>query len=1481
MNDGRNYIKADRLQGLFDGGLAQLISAVSVENIDTGENYYIQGTDGYVDVDTNSIYLPTGVGVIGLTIKAQYKAQLRSGAAVLVEYSTGNTYIDYSYCYDELIVSYEYGDNVLDWSVSDRLVEGDHYYVSYRYGAMRDSLRDNFGVLSGIEELFNISDDLSRETYRNALQGSLQSFLKGPTPPSIKELVKAFTKIDPNITESIFLEWVLGRDYLNLQELKLEADSTEELPTYLPGKFGKGIYISLPGQTATLPVNSNMSIAEGTWESFIVPDWDGVANDAELTFDILFDGEENLNKIFIGSYNNHPEEIPFTLNKDDPSVLGIPSKLYTETGYFIWYDIVAKLWRVRARAPIAEERVFVGDITTSGEFYKVRVAKTASGDASYEESSQQINEANDMLRSTRDKIHFSFVVDYNDFLNTAYDSYDSYGASYAGFDGIDFISDNIHYLFDTSATDNRCQMSLFKDGQGHLKYRVIDENGSVKTLSANIHDWLRAEIHHVAVSWKINTIEQKDEMHLFIDGFEVPNTYRFGGYLSPHEGTLFMEEAYEILQADLVDPVVGGFDLVTTAGSNLVTSELDFEETEVSVGSRFIILDSTDDGNNTFTSPYVYVRTVVDSHTLELEWGDSSDYNCVSSLSDVKFSINPLFLRTSTSPQIEKIKVFSIDSYGDETELRSPLALYPDYEFSQDGYLDYVNVYDGVEKGNSIYLKTYGLNISRHKQYAYIWSNGVTNIINTKMPVPISISRINVTKIIVKPMMIDTGSFSVIATNVGGHFLPALNASLEYCQPSNTDTGRRLTVVLRGDNINFSGTNKVSFVGATTDGVDFEELEFTEAGTLSTTKFFTRLDDVVAYFTPVELDKMIGTIEVRETVPLNYSENDGDYAQVYLSVQQAVGSDGYAVAVDGVNTLYDGYGRFDAGDIGKTINISSPLAIAGVYTITDVDLDPSETVKDSNTVILSGTAWDDAYTGVSWKLLNTSFGDSGFANGLITLEIANSGGVPFLLNQCWYEIDFPTYVRIPWDTTPKTLFIGSNNIGEKQVGAVLDELRILNELSSDTGLGETLPSSGRSITTDALAVREYEISSQTLVLLHFDEDCVNYGPFYNSYSKSFRQCSNSVNENFGQSAVFNSKTAYRVDNKSIFNNDKGTIEFWVSPILDTYNDPTARYYIDLAPEETTTGTVITDRKVELSVRARRVRSVTVVGSDTNYYTGGSLNLTGAIITLGQELPFGVAEVEVVYVPITSQGDRFSILKDDNNQLVLYVNASGVEYQVSSPVYWKKNSWHRIFVEWSLNNADNQDRLVLMVDGTEAGVIRYGTGLLYGSGLEYGQQNIWGSAIVGTVSSRNILADINLLDIFNTIYVGSDYTEEFSAMARLDNIRISSEARSIIYLGGQGPGQLIGKDLLYSSNINIVYPVIEDAITRLLLDFDTDQTEVENLAVVRNKERGIFDFYVEVIDTFDLASSDLVKELITNLINRLKPAHTRAFVSFVK
>jgi hypothetical protein len=104
-------------------------------------------------------------------------------------------------------------------------------------------------------------------------------------------------------------------------------------------------------------------------------------------------------------------------------------------------------------------------------------------------------------------------------------------------------------------------------------------------------------------------------------------------------------------------------------------------------------------------------------------------------------------------------------------------------------------------------------------------------------------------------------------------------------------------------------------------------------------------------------------------------------------------------------------------------------------------------------------------------------------------------------------------------------------------------------------------------------------------------------------------------------------------------------------------------------------------------------------------------------------------------------------------------------------------------------------------------------------------------------------------------------------------------RPIPYLGGSGPGQLIGSDLLYTSNVNTAQPVIDDALTTLLLDFDTDNALVEHLVAVHDEAAGIFDFFVDVVDSFGLIPNQDVKDLIGQLVNRLKPAHTRAFVDF--
>ena len=97
-------------------------------------------------------------------------------------------------------------------------------------------------------------------------------------------------------------------------------------------------------------------------------------------------------------------------------------------------------------------------------------------------------------------------------------------------------------------------------------------------------------------------------------------------------------------------------------------------------------------------------------------------------------------------------------------------------------------------------------------------------------------------------------------------------------------------------------------------------------------------------------------------------------------------------------------------------------------------------------------------------------------------------------------------------------------------------MRILN-----SSFKSSIESSGRSITTDAQVVKEYEDNIQTLGLFHFNDNVINSASFYTSFSDSFRQSENSVNSLFGQSGIFNQRKSLQYDNSSIFNNNQGTI----------------------------------------------------------------------------------------------------------------------------------------------------------------------------------------------------------------------------------------------------------------------------------------------------------------------------------------------------
>ena len=202
------------------------------------------------------------------------------GSKVGVDAKGGRLYLSYLYSYDNVYISYEYGDNEIDWSGGSAIIEGEDYHVTYKFGALRNALKKNFGILTKIPFFQRFSVNTDRELYRNALGGTMQSFTGGPTIPSFETLIESFTDITPEITESVFGNWILGREFL--YPGKIKVDGTLEFKTC---KFDEGIMIN-DDTVVDMPAISNINLDEGTISTWICPEWAGIDNDATLTVDI-------------------------------------------------------------------------------------------------------------------------------------------------------------------------------------------------------------------------------------------------------------------------------------------------------------------------------------------------------------------------------------------------------------------------------------------------------------------------------------------------------------------------------------------------------------------------------------------------------------------------------------------------------------------------------------------------------------------------------------------------------------------------------------------------------------------------------------------------------------------------------------------------------------------------------------------------------------------------------------------------------------------------------------------------------------------------------------------------------------------------------------------------------------------------------------------------------------------------------------------
>lgn len=1475
---------------------------------------------GTVVLGNNIKLVLPGIGSpqVGDSVFVSYTYTIDDLSHLTIDYNKGEYYIDYTALTDEIIVSYEYGDNSLDFRESGALNKNESYYVSYKVGALRQALLNNFGSLIDIDILNTFDITFERERYRDALMAAMHTFSKGPTIPAIKNIAETISHLPAQVVESAFENWSLGNSLLYPQPYALKG-KFDTIPT----KYNDGLLIDQDDQEILLPAISNLKLEQGTFETWIRPNWDGLDNLANLKITPFKDGyiAPEL-EVFIGGLEYHPTyeidnktgEQFFTLNKFD-QVSGVPNK--NKDGIYFYYDKditgTFNRWFVEIIDGYANDgysldgytsKNYSISIQTNGKFYDVKSLSNPKPSTS-------------KITSGTNTLLFNVV---SIFPN----------------EGITFVSDLPHFILDYGKADNKNRFSIFKDESGYLVFRVYDKLGNAYTISADVSSWKHGELHHIATSWKLNTTMARDELHLFIDGFEVPNVIKYGDRIAPYLHEKYRTVNPEEIVGKITANIVGSIDLSTVLGSTQVISSLNFSQYGIVINDIIYI---EEEGFNSSG----YLITNVNGNTLTL------DTPMPATITDGKFSVNKTSFNINTELDVfpnfavylihsyfnnndlssiqdsntvissgtnfinENVKIgdlirindgyfnkhytilnitsstlvlnddmpitatnLSYDIYhNEEEEIPGLRALRPSYELSKttDGYFNNIlTIRNNALINDLVLIKTLGLNHRKVKRRYYVWGNQ-SSILKTKLPTPISLDEVKFYKVLLTPTSIGPGNSTLNSGIFDSNSLP-----VGYL--TNNAGGRTLSISIQGDNIDFTTPTTVEIHGVAINylGMPFatvEILTFDQQGIQFTNNLFSSVSYIVVHSKPINSSFGAALIEIKEKYSLTQVENLDIFAAnppvvpypvVRYAYQVGIGttlmSDGYVIG-DGY-TVSDENNFFSSSLVNNYLAIFTPNEVAGYYKIDAV----SEDHKSMHLTYGSATLPLPAFTDGYYQILNITDARSGLQNGYFTFEHKALPGEPYNLTAGWYELEYYTYLNIPFDMIHSDLHIGSDYHGHQQLHGFIDELQILNIKLTDTRIGETAAKSQRTITKEFNSIKASKADVNTLVLTHFDTlPLTNVANIYTFAQKRILQSGEVINDNFNQSIeLINSPIV--LDNSGILDTKKeATIEFWVNPLFDTNNDPQERFYFDGYGVVYDTLVSVNNTTINLNGSAAQVISVKLIDIDDkiDYFAGGTISNNGKTLLLHRALPNQNTKVLVSYIPKGLKGDRISIFKDNVGYLNFIITANGIDYLTRAPIFWARNTWHRVKASYNVNGGLSSDKMHLFIDGYEKNDV------LYGNGLLYGQHLIYGSSYSGP---SNLSFNIKFADPINQIYIGSDFNKGKSAHCLMDNIRISNQSRPLYMPFNEAI------DPNYSSNLDVVFPITEDLYTTLLLNYDSVIVKNKDFATLNNKNANLSDFSLYVLDSFGIINGNSkVKQILEALVHNFKPAQSRAFIYY--
>lgn len=1439
------------------------------------------------------LVLPSGTSAnVGDSVSVSYSFTINNLSHVVVDYNRGEYYIDYNYLYDEILVSYEYGDNKLDFRKSNSLAVNDAYYVSYKVGALRAALLKNFGSLLNISVLNNFDILFNRERYRDGITAAFHSLGKGPTKNTLLQIAKTISHLPAELVELAFEGWILGTTSLYEQDFSYSNNlSLSQL------KHSDGVLVNKDSQYISIPAVANLSLEAGTFESWIKPNWNGLDNDANLLFSIKKDGAiVNPLTVFVGANELHPNLTQGLFNLEKNKIVsGAPNK--NKNGIFIYIDkdeYLMNRWFVEVidGYNTGVNKNYQINIGTSGKFYDVKssiIPKPSS------------------TTITSDNKNVKFVIN-----------------SLTANQGITFISDLSHYICDIGSKTNQDRLSIYKDEYGHLNLRVIDSNKNQLVISHDISDWKINDLHHISASWNIDSIVNQDELHLFVDGFEVSNIVKYGDRNSLVKAK-YRKLNPESIVATINKNIVGSNDLVTVYLSNNVVSSLNFSDYGINIGDTIYIEEpifntngylitnvngnaltlnagmpaTINNGSFTINKKTINVKTEVNLFSnINIStisyFASGTDLSLSNNSNVVNSAVNfntlgvlpgdLISVRLNSAPTYYTINSVNtnslvIDGYSQVSqsnvsfyiyknnpiEMPGVRALIPSYELAKDGYgNDQVIFKNDVKANDLVLINTMGLNHRLIKNNYYVWGNQ-SQVFKTQMPAPINLKDVNFRVITKNKIGIGPSNSSLIL----GSFV-SQNISPDF-QPNAVANGRTLRFTIGGENTDFSTNVQITISGQAVDINTSNIINVSETLIFDKYKYLdTNYQYVyVNYFTvsakPIDNLRNALYVDVKEKYSITIAENQALFSasnaspvpKIRFAYQMYQGSN---LVGDGYNTFSDQFAFFSDLFKGQSLIVHSPNAAAGFYPILDVSEDHKSLIIGPSSSGLYPASFSNGY----YEILNITNENSGSSNGYFVFEYDKLPGNPYYLLQGNYEVEYYTYTSIPFDLTGSNIYFGTDINLQNNLNGVIGEIRILSTKLTDVRVGETAPSTQRTITKDFNSVKATVKDALTLVQADFDSfPLLNTADIYLSKDKTIIKSGNVINDNFKESVVLTSNPIV-LDNNGIVNSrQEGTIEFWVNPLFDTANDPKKRYYIDVSSN--ITENIVSSNKTTISLnnKASQIISIKYNGNNFNYAAGATISDDKTTVVLKKALPYQNTPIIVSYVQNGVNGDRISIFKDEGGYVNFEILANFESFKLRAPTYWKRNTWHRIKASYKVNSVSSFDEMHLFVDGYE-----YRSEVLNGS-LNFNNYVNFGS------SPMTINTKIKLQDTLNQVFIGCDDTLYNPGFCLMDNLRFSNIMRPIYAPFGESI------DPNYSSNLDIVYPVDEDAATTLLMNYNALQEKETNFALLNNKNSTLTDFKLNVFDGFEIINNNpRSKEILESLIKNFKPANTRAFINYL-